>query len=276
MILFFVFTHLPRYFSFSLSYLARLYRCVIMINVANMLNFYGNVLNILVVLERMSTFVLKFYKLKKIPPYKTSFLFLAICILICLPTYFFSTVGSQSQFMRDIFDCNSTSKVVSYCEKTQFSGSLIGQVMIVMVIIIMNGLTTIIEIFVTSISIVYFRRYLKFRGNFLAPKVALNNQENGSKLSQAPARSRHSSINMNLIKLSIYFSTFSSASNFFVFFYNLLVLFLGQENVYYYYLVFGACFLTLLKLILNFFLFYFYNSTFRSNFKSIFNSLIHF
>ena len=118
MIFLFIFTHLPRHFSFSLSYPARLYRCVIMINVANMLNFYETILNILIMIERISSFVLKFKKYTNIPPYRTSFLCLILCIIICLPTYFMSYVKSQTDFEFDIENYhNQYDEQISYVFK---------------------------------------------------------------------------------------------------------------------------------------------------------------
>ena len=144
MIFLFIFTHLPRYFQYSISYVARFYRCIIMINVANMLNFYESALYILIMLERISSFVLKFRKYTNIPCYKTSFLCLAFCCLICLPTYFMSYVKNDYEFNYELDNNNQI--IYRYCEKTEFGNSIYGKIIISIVILTMNGLTLIIEI----------------------------------------------------------------------------------------------------------------------------------
>lgn len=304
MIFFFIFTHIPRYDSFSLTYFARFYRCVIMINVANMLNFYEGVLNILIILERMSNFVLKFKKLTRIPPYIASGVFLIVCILICLPTFKLSTVKSQDDFLNTINNYNENNTVLSYCEKTEFSRSLFGKIIIALVIVIMNGITLIIEVTCTILAIYNFRKYLESRSNLMKNKndlnlnnlrvnntnkvghldinnetsmvneVTVNNTtgsvgENNQKSSKMNNSNRNlSKVERNLTKMSIKFAILSSLSNICILFYNLFVLFVGDNNIFYYYLVFSACLFTLLKLSANFFFYYHYNKNFRVIFQN--------
>lgn len=296
MIFLFVFTHLPRYFDFSVSYIARFYRCIIMINVANMLNFYETVINILIILERMSSFVLKFKNLKNLPPYKASFLLFTSCIVISLPTFFMSYVKTQKEFIDDINNYNETNNdiIFRYCEKTAFSQSLIGKIMIALVIIIMNVITLIVEITVTIMTIYYFRDYLKTRAKIINKNqgkslIDTTNTENKSILittlentSNNNSNNNQKNIKMkkmnksnrNLTKMCIEFSIISSISNICILFYNLFVLFVGDNNYFYYYIVFAACLFTLLKLSSNFFFFYHYNSNFKTTFNNLINIII--
>ncbi len=304
MIFFFIFTHIPRYNDFSLTYFARFYRCVIMINVANMLNFYEGVLNILIILERMSNFVLKFKKLTQIPPYLTSIGFLIICIIICLPTFKLSTVKSEDDFLKAINNYNESNKIFRYCEKTEFSQSLIGKIIIAFVILVMNGITLIIEVTCTIVAIYNFRKYLESRANLLNNKNDHNRNDlrvnyqngvvnldfNGSRFDisinntaglaqenfkQASIRINNANKNLskverNLTKMSIRFAILSSISNLCILFYNLFVLFVGDDNFFYYYLVFSACLFTLIKLSANFIFYYRYNKNFQVVFRNFF------
>jgi hypothetical protein len=308
MIFFFIFTHIPRYNDFSLTYFARFYRCVIMINVANMLNFYEGVLNILIVLERMSNFVLKFKSFTKIPPYLTSIVFLIICVFICLPTFKLSSVTSQNEFLKSINNYNESNPIFRYCEKSEFSKSIEGKIIIAFVIVIMNGITLIIEITCTIIAIYSFRKYLESRANLVNNKndqnrnnlrvnyqnrvgnydlnqsrvvaeVTINNTigsigENNNHISLRPnnASKNLSKAERNLTKMSIKFAILSSISNLCILFYNLFVLFIGDDNFFYYYLVFSACLFTLIKLSANFFFYYHYNKNFRVIFQNFLTS----
>ena len=143
MIFLFIFTHLPRYFQYSIGSFLSMHnydQC----GKHNMLNFYESALFILIMLERISSFVLKFRKYTNIPCYKTSFLCLAFCCLICLPTYFMSYVKSDYEFNYELDNNNQI--IYRYCEKTEFGDSIYGTIIISIVILTMNGLTLIIEI----------------------------------------------------------------------------------------------------------------------------------
>jgi hypothetical protein len=282
MIFLFIFTHLPRYFQFSISYLARLYRCLIIINVSNMLNFYESLLYILIMMERISGFVLKYKKYTNIPCYKTSFFCLFICILICLPTYFMFNIKSESEFYNDIIQIVSNKNVsISYCEKTQFIDSIYGKILISIVIIIMNGVTLIIEITITIIAIVNFKRYLKKRCNFLNKKKSIVMKTNQSSVSTSANTNNQIIIDnlkvkmnrssQNLTKMSIQFLILSIISNILVLFFNFLVLFKNDDNIYFYFLTQAASFFTLIKLSANFFFFYAYNYNFKNSFLKIFS-----
>ena len=288
MIFLFIFTHLPRYFTFSISYFARFYRCVIMINVANMLNFYETVLNILIMIERVSTFALKFRKYTKIPAYRTSIALFLLCNLICLPTYFLSSVKSDSSFVYDIEHYNQTFVEFKYCEKTNFSKSAYGKILISLVIVTMNGIALMMEISVTIVTIIYFKRYLRFKATLThvrnkektaskfsinhisvydsSNNVTSNSNNNSFKLNCTSANNKMSKSNRNLTKMCIEFSILSAISNICILFYNLFLLFVGDNNYLYYYIVFAACLFTLIKLTSNFFFFYYYNSNFRKTF----------
>jgi hypothetical protein len=286
MIFLFIFTHLPRHFQFSITYLARFYRCVIMINLANMLNFYESVLNILIMLERISSFVLKYKKYTNIPPYKTSLLCLIGCILVCIPTYFLSKVQTQVDFIYHIEHFNESQIELKYCHKTEFSQSIYGKIIISMVIIIMNGLTVLVEIYLTTITLINFRKYLRKRSSLhsrnnksktLLLEIRRDEGENQitkkSSFKNIKSEGLSSILNKsshNLIKMSLQFSFISSFANILVLFYNFIMLFNSENSLFYYYITFSACLATLIKLCLNFFFFYLYNSSFRKCFKEIF------
>ena len=281
MIFLFIFTHLPRHFRFSITYFARFYRCVIMINVANMLNFYESILNVLIMLERISSFVLKFKKYTNIPPYRTSLFCFIVCVLICMPTYFVSEVKDQDKFIHDIEHYNESQVELKYCHKTNFSKTGFGKLIISIVITIMNGIIVVIEVYLTIITLVNFKKYLKKRSSLYTlnnkSKAMLldKNQINTNNLKYNTKREADVSTVLNksshnLTKMSIQFSVISSFSNIFILFYNFVMLFKSDISLFYYYVTFGACFLTLVKLCLNFFFFYLYNASFRKCFKNYF------
>jgi hypothetical protein len=140
-----------------------------------------------------------------------------------------------------------------YCERTQFSGSLFGKLVLGLVILVMNFFTLVLELWFTSLSLIHFRNYVKKRLFIVARE---DNQ-----MSQA---------NRNLTKMSIQLSVLSTAASGFVLLYNLLILFMGDDNQFYYYITFGACLCVTLKMSLSFFFFYFYNNNFKRAFKRLF------
>ena len=76
---------MPRYFSFSYSHLARIYLCHFYVFATCTLIFVANALNVIIIIERLSMFVVKFKKFHSERPYRnTMILLFVLSVLINL------------------------------------------------------------------------------------------------------------------------------------------------------------------------------------------------
>ena len=84
------FLHSPRFlFELSISKSARVYKCLIEASyVLPLCLFYSNALNILLNIERASSFTEKLKYFKNVSPYSACFCLFVVCVVINLPMYF--------------------------------------------------------------------------------------------------------------------------------------------------------------------------------------------
>lgn len=88
----------PRYSSFSFSYSARIYLCHIYIISACVLVFVANSLNIIIIIERLSMFVIKYRKYHTKNPFVCSIYLYFISIMINLIIYFQQEAKDENAF----------------------------------------------------------------------------------------------------------------------------------------------------------------------------------
>ena len=231
-VLFNMISHIPRYTAIAYSYPARLFSCTLMFLFANTVYFYGNVLNVLMILERLSNFVLKFEFFKNLNHYRLSFYLLLICIGINSTTYFGLTALSQEEF--DVFKNHSAKlSLLTYCVRTSFGLTKAFRICMLVVFMMDSLVMEVIEIFANIVSIAYFRQHIKNNLRILAFRIM--NKE----IAQEPTTNNNSfdqntqnSINMNtntsiqqnnrlkrsdknLTSMTICFSIFSLITNIF-------------------------------------------------------------
>lgn len=148
-----IFTHVPRYLpSFSQSYFARIYTCSLVFSFTITFYFYGNVQNILMAIERLSTFALEFQSFRHLEPYKLSFYLFIACALINLPTFFILTAHGENDIV---------STKLHDCERTNFGESKYSNILLVTILTVDNVITLIIEIVGHVLNAFYFQRFIE-------------------------------------------------------------------------------------------------------------------
>jgi hypothetical protein len=228
MIFLFVLTSIPRYTDLSYSYTFRIIKCHLMSVINSTFYLFGNLINLLIAFERLSSYVIRFQRLKCFHPYKLSFVLLCFCYLISSPLYFVYSTKSQQEFDHDKADPGDYSKI-SLCYKTNFGKSVFGQVVFLIVYFLISFAPFVLQIITDILSIVYYRRYIKNRLIIINKKAVYNiatilirikgvedvsevacSVESSSKKNQKKFK-----MNKNWTKMAIIFSIFCTISNFF-------------------------------------------------------------
>jgi hypothetical protein len=155
-------TSIPRYSSFSYSYWARIFICYISTFGTNSLIFFANMLNIVVLLERLSMFVIRFQKFHTKHPYEYSRLIFVISVLVNIIFYFQTETKSEDQFTRHRNNPKLLVKM-ERCDLTEFGKSIYARVGMIIAIFVDNFFSLIIEIIASFISIKYFQQFVKHR-----------------------------------------------------------------------------------------------------------------
>lgn len=155
-------TSIPRYTSFSYTHSARIFTCYVNTFGMNLLIFFANLLNIVVLVERLSMFVIRFRKFHTKHPYEYTRLIFVISVLVNLIFYFQTETKSDNQFM---FNKNNLTLLIELerCDLTEFGKSVYAKVGMAIAIFFDNFLTLVIEIVAGFISIKYFRQFVKHR-----------------------------------------------------------------------------------------------------------------
>ncbi len=136
-------SYTPSYFpSLSLSYFARVYRCVILNYVATSLYFFGNILDIVINVDRLSIFVKRLKRFQNVSPYIVFAATLLFCFVVNLPVYFWYYAQSDQQFIESA----QNFATFSYCGRTTFLVTRLGLVLSLIDIFIRDVLTLILEI----------------------------------------------------------------------------------------------------------------------------------
>jgi hypothetical protein len=160
------FGNIPRYTSLSYSYPARVISCQVTPYLAYAFVSFSNALNIAILVERLSTFVIKYSRFNcKNPNYLIRHLII-ISVLINLFIFFQTETKNENEFNRQKSNITTLINLLR-CDKTNFSQTIFGKVSYLFTIIIVNFVTLLIELIVSYQSIKYFKRYLKHKRDLI-------------------------------------------------------------------------------------------------------------
>lgn len=144
-----------RFVEFNNSYLAMIYECFVYISIGNTLYFFTGVLDIAIILERLSSFNQKLKWFTTINPKKVYFGILIFCLIINTP-YFFVYRPVELDIK---LSSNFTYRLNAF-DATQFSRSQIGMIITYIEYLFRDILTLLIEITLNIISIIYLKSYM--------------------------------------------------------------------------------------------------------------------
>ena len=253
----------PRYFLFAFDSFARINRCVVVPFVSTTLYFFANILDVLMALERLSLFVTRLKRLKKLSPYLISVFLLAVCTIVNLPAFFLMELQTDEQFLASMAANVSNH---AYCKVSPFFITFAGKCISFLVFILLDWLTFVLE---TIFSVLCAKYLLSLRHKVCAEPSIIPGAQipttstatyNGA-ISSLDSDSKLVSMTSFLLLLSItshIFVLFSIVSNIL----KVTKMFNGLAELM---TIFGICF----KSSLNFIVIFFYSRVFRNNFKRL-------
>ena len=162
------FASAPRYFDMN-TYWFSFYKCKLAIWIFTLLYYYLNVLDCILLMERLSSltdgnqhnrisiYLRSFFKLN---PKLISLLILIICVLVNLISFFFVSPRNDADYKEVMNDYNKIVKF-TYCNREGFFSNSPGTIIVVLIIFIRDVLPLIFEIILGLYSIFMFRKFLK-------------------------------------------------------------------------------------------------------------------
>ena len=250
-----------RIFSFTNTYASFFYSAYFYGFLLPMSYLYGNLLDICTILERIAfstktSLLVKFIKEKYVP-----LLLLAISVIINLPMLFvcYPTFAD--------FPLNDGSMYrIHFWGQTEFQTSLYGKIILYLVYFIRDIATLLSKIILNFISVWIMRRYFKKLNNNGIIAYSLRDERVDS--TKKLAQETKNKIERNLTYISIIMSIFSSMENIFNLVSLVYIIFFYNETAFY--LFFLAHLSIALKHSTNVFVLYFFNHSFKVEFKNLF------
>lgn len=252
----------PRYIPFFSESYAQIIRCKLFTFVGPSLYMFGNILDILISLERLSTVYFIADKITKLAkPVVVCFVILFISFFINSPLYFVFRIRSSDEFYQEYVAQSTT---FTYCGQTDFFRQLYSFPLFILYILIMflrDIITLILEIVVSSICIYHYRKHQKRLMRLTRPTHVSDRTINHLRRIEEGGQ--------KLLKMTICMSILSILSHLIVFFTHLFPMISTSllNSFNYFYFVFLTIASFGLKHISNFLLFYLFNSNFRQKLR---------
>jgi hypothetical protein len=160
------FENIPRFTSISFSYTCRIFACQVTPYLTLLFVLFSNTLNIAILLERLSMFVIKYRTFNCKHPHELSRFLFILSTLINLLVFFQRKVKSEDEFLKHR---NNLTLLMNLdrCDKTDFSQTIYGKIGFIISIIINNFLTLLFELIASYQSIMYFKRFIKHKRDLI-------------------------------------------------------------------------------------------------------------
>ncbi len=260
----------PRYFDFSLSYTARIFRCKIVNYVSPSILFHRYILDVLINLERI-TYFKNSYRFKNIFRYNPILIMVLLLIIVFsinLPSFFQLRIRNDLEFDYRLYDYK-TIKNFEYCDKEAFSKTLIGNIFLLILFLLRDLGTLIAEILASYKSFKLYQNYLQKKSLLLHRNTVFNIKT--SNISAQTVENKSSKrMNCSLTKMTLLFSLASTICHVLSFICTLMLLFHRNEP----YLLCAVVFIILFKNTSNIFFFYFFNKSFKKSINGLIGSIL--
>ena len=255
------------FFDFSNTYGSFFYYSYLYRPILSTAYFYGNVLDVLITLERICQLNKKFTILKKASPLLLCFVSLVLCTIINIP---FFMINDFSYI--DLKTSPTESFRLFYFRYSSFARSYLGKVFSYVVYAVRDVLTLIAQVVLGTILVMLVKGYSNRRKRLFnlssspATDVPSLNSETTKPSKNIENRKKNSKLDRKVTLMVVFMCFFSSVEH-------LVVL---VSTVYFYYIVnsFGyilaltADYVIIIKSLSNFFFFFFFNKVFRDKLKS--------
>ena len=133
-------------------------RCIILSYIATTFFYVGNILDILLIIDRLAMFNYKYKPIAlKLKSYRSCFIgLLLICLIINLPSLLRFESRNANNFLDDTMDLllKQTNKTFAYCKKRLFFEAFPGSLFILVSILIRDLIILVIEVYFTISSMI--------------------------------------------------------------------------------------------------------------------------
>ena len=264
------------YLKYRYSYFVSLYRCVISQYLTTII-FYAHVLECIIMVERLSFFKQTFKVFAKIDPYKLCLIAFIICNLINLPYMFYYTIRSEQEHIEAINDFNLTYKEFTYCRRNPTFQTSYGKTILIIIVIVRDILTLILEFAISFASIIYFKKYLNERRHLFCLNITNNSDSNHVSLRYIIDITEYSlyrteNFSANLTKMTIYLSSCSAILHLSIAAcYVIVVYIFNNSSLISNYFSLGCVLVGYVKYISNFYFFYKFFRNYRQFLKNLIN-----
>jgi hypothetical protein len=251
------YVYAPRYVGLLIDRWARLFKCYGMIYLALTFYLFGNLLDIVISIDRLSIFISKLKHFNHPNPYITCLILFASSCLINIPT-------ALSVYFKDDQEINND-LLISVANDTDFSvcgsGILFGNAIFIGVNIFFRDIVTLIlEIIFSILILLNYKRFQSMKIKLRKQSTLQTTQNNNNNLSQEK----------KLTRMTLYLSIISIITHISIFITFIFFIFLSDYIIGKYIQLVGIYSITI-KHCLNFFIFYKFDSNFRSNLYGILN-----
>jgi hypothetical protein len=201
----------PRYVeNITFSFIGGFFRCKSTQIVAT-LYFFGNVLDCLILTERLSHFVKPLQKFSTFNPWRVIWISFCVCVIISMPFYYDYEIRSKSEFYDSIKTLNiENNEQFTFCRRQPFFRTTLGMIIFGIVIIVRDIITLILELILSIASIILFRRYLTKRKRFIHLNLRNCNISTINNMNQNYCAS---SINSNIDEFNLQLENFDNLIN---------------------------------------------------------------
>jgi hypothetical protein len=257
---FFFMSHSPRYFKDFTNYYVKFFVCRLFAYGTISLYFFNNVLDILIILDRISIFKPKLNVFRLDKPYVLCSIAFVMCFLINLFYYFSIDIASNESY----FESNS----ISYCEQNEFGKTRHGFILNLLLIVLRDIITLMLEIISSILVIHYYNKYKQMSIQILARNINNQNQSIDHNCVEVNIRKREK--RHHLMIMTIILSIFSFVTHIVVAVVFVFLVFIIFENrmIFYSLVVFGS-FAMLFKHFITIFIFYYFNANFKKEIRKL-------
>jgi hypothetical protein len=242
----FAFITSPRYFSPAqfTSNAPRFYRCFVFNYAIPSLYFLANILDILMLLDRLTIFFIRLKIIKKLWPYFTCIVLTFVCFLIDFPTLFSYSIAHFAEFDPRTF---------IFCNQTVFYKSRVGQALNLVSLSIRDLLTLLMEIFFSIMILYGYKKY-----SSIQQVSSQSNQTHHHKVKRGKRL-----LLMTVLLLATSFVCHLLVTTTFV-----ISIFFSEYRSIYFTVIFVASLFLSIKHSINFFIFVKFNTNFRERIVS--------
>jgi hypothetical protein len=250
LLMFSVYSYSTRFFGLKFNLFARIYRCVIISYVTSTLYFFGNIMDTIISIERLSIFIPKFQILKKYSTILIGGLVMLLCSVVNLPSMLRYYVKSDQEVLNDLVH-----QTFSFCGKgILFNNDLL----LILNIFIRDVLTLILELFFAALSCYFYHKFQVKKNRIRVIETKQDQTPNQS----SDTKSKKIKEDRDFTLMVIYLSMLSVLCHLVVFV--TFVYFILHNGSMLNLMASISIFLNALKHMLNFFIFYRFDRNFRS------------